>query len=954
MSRYGSLAIYQGYSALEYSLLLQDELSEEDKKEIIFLRAVAWKNGGYFAEAASDFSTILVSSASTIFDAKRRAGCYYQCGLCYYKIGNKAWAVQCFEQAFVISPRQLNCKYYLGEYLLERGKCKESITRMDNMVDVIARLVEKPIKKRKFVTRLTREDRNGYSNIYSNRGVRAYLSRRSILPYTPRAPKPTPKERRDKRRQCDLNIIDFSRTLSMGHPNFRGLRPSCIQKKITTSVLVMQRFVRMTLSRAPYLKLRSCVLRIAHAYRTFEEYSSKGKKKGGALLIQRQYRRFRSQTQVKKIKAAVSVIQRWYKQATRQQFLRKRMIRVHMACINKPALFAILVKALQQFPGDLEVRVASLDYCTVFQTACRECNTDGMKLLCKTKADLVSRDRHGRNALHHICVTPDLSVLATLTELMDWHLDISSKIISGVTIGRGSGVTIGRGSNDALDYHALWPKKVEEDKIVAATSGDNPMRLLSKDGVVPDNQQQLTLHGQKQLGLGLRLFSTDTEGEEEEEDKHAVLASGWLRKYSQDSKEAMFGLGSSTWRKRYVTLTPTHLSYYSDNKHSGVSDPKFQVNLQACTLRVLEGAEAVFLLDFDVDHQEYKEVRSKSAKLHRTLNFKADNELILQDWLSMLGPRVGYFKPTVTTVPQGLITLRSPRYSYIRDSVDAERNTPIHTLVYGMCNTSIGESRIKEVLLFIAWLVNNDCNINANNRDGRSALNLAMNHLACLQSSKKSTNIEVNTMMTLVKGLLLLGSDPAFIKDTDGRCALKQRVFNDIPRPIKRRGLSYLTLFISTQTLQRDHMGGIPAFNDPSLVISAFTPNKEMIEPMRRILNPLQTTITNDNTIAWGWSYHLLTPIEYLKKESFLLIAFEDQCPKNKLNSGNFSGNNSNPSPNKGITYTVLTLNRSKFSDRHHTLLFNMGDSLSLTKEPLPAANSTLDIEIAITQQESN
>jgi len=298
------------------------------------------------------------------------------------------------------------------------------------------------------------------------------------------------------------------------------------------------------------------------------------------------------------------------------------------------------------------------------------------------------------------------------------------------------------------------------------------------------------------------------------------LMEGWLNKKR----------GSLLWQKRYVVLTEDYMIYYqSDNT---LNSPKFAIPLKDISIQRQPGTrEFVFEVTSPLMNEK-KRMFSSSTK--KSILFQCASEEILQGWLKPLKSIAG-IEVALRPVPPNYINMAL--INLWVSSIDLDGNTALHILAcYQILDHPLSPLRSNHAMLkelrsrssslmrqpedavkYAAWLIENGCPINAQNKDGYTAMHLLvscttehfdqelMHCLVCkgadMDTLKDINNCTVMDVVSKSSNVLMSSYLIELIKSKSQ--FIKQRA-SYMKRVDALRGYSYMSLYLSDCTL-RNH-----------------------------------------------------------------------------------------------------------------------------------------------------
>jgi ankyrin repeat protein len=270
----------------------------------------------------------------------------------------------------------------------------------------------------------------------------------------------------------------------------------------------------------------------------------------------------------------------------------------------------------------------------------------------------------------------------------------------------------------------------------------------------------------------------------------AVVQQGWLSKQGE----------SKAWRRRWVVLT-THSLMYFHNKDDQI--PRDSLSFANNDVVVERSAAKVTAIDIFISNQTTHKQRDR-------ISLMASSEEEMLVWLTLIKaatcvempsirPKVGKIRPLITADPD----VRRKLFSHV--------NYKQESLLHSLCMENISTVDTKkmndnDILELICWLVNNGCDINTFDINGKTPL-----HFAVLNNNFELANV-----------LVLEGADPtanqydrhgskccmdlidsmtfkSMIQNSRNRYQLREGMFKCVQSRLK--GFHYLSLGILHSTV---------------------------------------------------------------------------------------------------------------------------------------------------------
>ena len=272
--------------------------------------------------------------------------------------------------------------------------------------------------------------------------------------------------------------------------------------------------------------------------------------------------------------------------------------------------------------------------------------------------------------------------------------------------------------------------------------------------------------------------------------KNNTLKTGWFKKKR----------GGMMWQKRWVVLTEDYLVYY--NSPNSTQNPRFAISLKDAHLNRVAGKDPI--IEISSAHMPEKKSIFGGA-IKKTVAFFAENEIELQDWLmplkSVIG--IGTFR-TNSNKPVNYINYEIRR---LWTSIfDKKKQTPLHYLAM---NLHKGSKLLDEEIDVACWLIENGCDLNAQDIDGNTPLHLAvinnssLNLLRCFLIKGSDIQIRNNSHKT---PLSLIDKNKqnqeSILKVLSSTSRLNNNLYierNRLAFSHRSNGYSYLTIYFTKQ-----------------------------------------------------------------------------------------------------------------------------------------------------------
>jgi hypothetical protein len=164
-------------------------------------------------------------------------------------------------------------------------------------------------------------------------------------------------------------------------------------------------------------------------------------------------------------------------------------------------------------------------------------------------------------------------------------------------------------------------------------------------------------------------------------------------------------------------LTETHILHYKDQSHIQKVAP-VAIPLTGCTIERENSRRPIF----DVRILNHDKSISK-------IRFLAESENELLEWITpakaMTGICSGQTSRKINEAAQYVFT--DLKAVWLSEATYRPLETPLHLVVksYLRASMNLTESKRAQILIFIAWLVDSGCNIDAVNSAGKTALDIA-------------------------------------------------------------------------------------------------------------------------------------------------------------------------------------------------------------------------------------
>ena len=370
---------------------------------------------------------------------------------------------------------------------------------------------------------------------------------------------------------------------------------------------------------------------------------------------------------------------------------------------------------------------------------------------------------------------------------------------------------------------------------------------------------------------------------------------GWLKKVTRGFLGGLFGPGTG---RRWVVLYETHLVYYKSpgGRPRGaipVPDAKVKRNTDPSKY------------GFDIFSDN---ISSRRKKNKRFLQFLAESEQELQEWLTPLRTLIGVESAFRSDPPVHYIN------SNLRDVWLAETNNfgetalhvasryrPKNLLPVEVTNTAIFKSAnmstpiIKEppqlsrdviidgltqvqVTQFCIWLIEAGCPVDIQSNKGQTALHLASIYqnavLAASLVQKGSSRLLVDKSGVLAESYANDEANAAMRSAVENNAALMAANLTSslplLPRPKQLRGFSYLHMLFE----KHDSEGEIPTKERVYILISVLNSKNELVEDTQCLQSPMIVHRDKEywgrNYLWWGHSWHMQTPLENIEPNCYI------------------------------------------------------------------------------------
>lgn len=372
------------------------------------------------------------------------------------------------------------------------------------------------------------------------------------------------------------------------------------------------------------------------------------------------------------------------------------------------------------------------------------------------------------------------------------------------------------------------------------------------------------------------------------------IKEGWLKKVTRGFMGGMFGPGVV---KRWVVLYENHLLYF-----------KSPDDLQPRGAIPIEGT----LVKRSIDTSRYgfdvfsDSMSMRRKKIKRSLEFLAETEIELQEWLVQLMSLVGVdhaFR-------------NDPIVHYINSNLRAvwlaEQNnfgeTPLHIAARylpknkqhpGIVNTCMLKPVTRNVLFlkeppkladdqhyltlihvtqFCLWLIEAGCPLDIQSNKGETALHVAAVHqnaiLAAVLIRKGAGRQLLDNSGVLAESYANAATTAAMRRAIDSHALLASANVDGIslsPRPTQLRGFSYLHVLFE----KHDSEGKIPTEDRTYLLISVLNSREELIEDTQCVSSPMivhkDAEYWGRNYLWWGHTWHMQTPLENIENENCVI-----------------------------------------------------------------------------------
>jgi myosin-5 len=327
-----------------------------------------------------------------------------------------------------------------------------------------------------------------------------------------------------------------------------------------------------------------------------------------------------------------------------------------------------------------------------------------------------------------------------------------------------------------------------------------------------------------------------------------ILKEGFLKKKKEES---------SGWQKRFVVLTEYQLLYYRWKRDKR---PKKALSLTGAMVKKSTTIDAGFEL--------YHPTLLSRTNKQGCLQFKADNEAELQQWMTPLR--------AITGVTSGVQqNTRHLDLGFRRDWLrltNKQGDTPLHFVAHYR-NTSTRAQHVPahRQVMAASWLLEMGSLVNVQDSAGNTPL-----HLADLQDKNNEL-----TSCLIIKGANAAlrnsaGQSPLDFASMEvvERISVGRRGLADrhalLPPPKKLQGYSYLSIY-----LEKNSMPSTSALENPFLTISVYNARRSLVEPQQDVSLPI---MRKQRYLWWGTTWHMQTPLENLDEGGCVVVVeFKDQ-----------------------------------------------------------------------------
>jgi hypothetical protein len=319
---------------------------------------------------------------------------------------------------------------------------------------------------------------------------------------------------------------------------------------------------------------------------------------------------------------------------------------------------------------------------------------------------------------------------------------------------------------------------------------------------------------------------------------------------------------------------------------------KGTIPIQGSVVTIQEGEEPIFVVTNDSLIQKKKH-EGKSP----SMEFMAETEMEMQQWLLPLRSISGmintdsHFRPTLTSASgygvDPVVYVNSELLKAWLSDTNQDGDTPLHVLAkFRNCDEEgdiiMPTSKILQISM---WLVQNGCPLNAQNKEGQTALHIAVRY----------GNIE------LAQCFVAKGAD-VFIDNNSGQCVMdscptaleitvKKLSKNDWNKhshecypPTRLKGYSYLSFHFQkhSQTSTKNRTD-FEMLKNPYMSVSVYNSHQKLIENVHNLPYPV---VRRESFVWWACSWHMHTPLENIGDGCYVIVELKNITSPDQLGVG--------------------------------------------------------------------
>ena len=270
------------------------------------------------------------------------------------------------------------------------------------------------------------------------------------------------------------------------------------------------------------------------------------------------------------------------------------------------------------------------------------------------------------------------------------------------------------------------------------------------------------------------------------------------------------------------------------------------------------------------------------------MEFMAESEQEMQQWLLPLRSISGmihsdsHFRPTLTSASGYGVDPVNYVDCELRQSWLSERNTsgdtPLHVLARFRNRDEEGSIILpsSKILIISMWLVQNGCPLNGQNKEGQTALHVAVRYgnielAQCLVAKGADVDLKNHSGQSVLD--LCTPELQQTITKLLSRHEWNRHSHESFP-PTRLKGYSYLSFHFQkhSQTSTKNRTD-FEMLKNPYMAISVFNAHQKLIENVHNLPYPV---VRRESFVWWGCSWHMHTPLENIGDGCYVIVELKN------------------------------------------------------------------------------